>query len=44
MLAVTERVGSKVTAGSQDKRITWNISHFKKIVVSDSEDDWEPHV
>ena len=44
MLVVTERAGSKVTAESQDKRITWNISHFKKIVVSDSEDDWEPHV
>ena len=24
--------------------ITRNISHFKKIVVSDSEDDWEPPV
>ena len=43
MLVVTERSGSKVTAKSQDKRITWNISHFKNLVVSDSdEDDWEP--
>ena len=42
MLVVTERAGSKVTAESQDKRITRNISHFKKIVVSNSEDDWEP--
>ena len=44
MLVVTERAGPKVVAESQDKRITRNISHFKKIVVSDSEDDWEPHV
>ena len=44
MLVVIERAGSKVMAESQDKRITWNISHFKKIVVSDSEDDWEPYL
>ena len=43
MLVVMERSGSKVTAESQDKRITRNISHFTKLVVSDSdEDDWEP--
>ena len=33
-----------MTAESQDKRITWKISHFKKTVVSDSEDDWETDV
>ena len=44
MLVVTDRAGSKVTAESQDRPITRNISHFKKIVVSDSEGDREPHV
>ena len=44
MLVVTERDESKVTAESRDKCITRNISHSKKTVVSDSEDDWGPHV
>ena len=44
MLTVTERSGSKeskVTAERQGKCITRNVSHFKKIVANDSEDDWD---
>ena len=41
MLTVTERSGSKVTAERQGKCITRDVSHFKKIVASDSEDDWD---